>query len=97
MRWAAFDVANDDDFLPDVRGLWERTYWPYAGPTPNDMFGHLQIVRFVGERVYYIREATTENNDYRLGKAGCLPRPYKTLTGAKDVVEMMNLMLDVTR
>lgn len=92
MNWAAFDVANDDDFLPDVRGLWERTYWPYAGPTPNDMFGHLQIVRFVGERVYYIREAT-----YRLGKAGCWPKPFKTLTAAKATIEMMLATQGITR
>ena len=96
MRWAAFDVANNKAFLPDVKRLWARTYWPYAGGDPDDMFGRRQVVRFIGERVYYIREATPENTDYTLGKAGCLPKPCKTLTEAKAVVEMMNAMDGVT-
>ena len=83
-------VVNDHDFISNVRGLWYAVYRPVLWRTHSDVTvprGDYQIIKFVGDRRYYIR--FNHFNGY--GKEGC-HTAHKTLSAAKTTVDMMLAM-----
>ena len=93
MIWLEFDPLTDD-FVSEVQGLWKAAHWRAHSAVDNDMIVDYQVVEFVDDPAYYIRRTQYDDDpaskDYT--KAGCYPRPCKTLDEAKAVVEMLDAM-----